>query len=357
MGIGVWNVSDFLTFLLTSRLTIYLADQVEEGDTEAIKQADKYILHFINYLLLTNIHPPSESHKDFVPFHPDGVSFPKTYEAAQSEMRSVIAKHFAKKIYSKTSLKKEFEKILGHAISSAQTLSTELEDIFLPKVTPPLLIKNVGLAKELFIFHKLITRNIGFVVPTLLYQRIFKGLASVFSEQKKIVAVTVPDFLVIRGGRAIGIEVGRESAYFRTRKAELVTKFSGACLIPTTQINVLIGNPLIDQWNDLGFKCNRCYRSFALCRRFIETEIGDKSHFEEIQKEHFTCEEICGEEIMKECPDAVADTKIRNYASKRLNKKLVHYKCLYDNEIRNVENVVPLFPKIDGMEALEEGLS
>jgi hypothetical protein len=355
--IGVWNVSDFLTFLLTSRLTIYLADQVEEGDTESIKQADKYLLHFINYLLLTNIHPPSEGHKDFEPFHPSEVSFPRTYEEAQSKMRAIIAEHFANKIYSDAGLKREFEQILGHRVLSAQALSDELRESFLKEVTPPLLIKNVGLAKELFIFHKLITKNIGFVVPTLLYQRIFKGLANVFSKQKKIVAVTVPDFIVVRGGRAIGIEVGRERAFFRTRKAELVTTFSGACLIPTTQINVLIGNPLIDRWNDFGFKCNRCYRSFILCEKFIEGEIGDRHAFDKMESEHLTCAGICGEEVAKACPDAVADGKIKNYASGRLNKKLVHYKCLYNNEVHNVENIVPLFPRIEGIEALEEGLS
>jgi len=355
--IGVWNVSDFLTFLLTSRLTIYLADRVEEEDIQGVKDADKYLLYFINYLMLTNIHPPSETHKDFEPFHPNGVSFPKTYEEAQSKMRLIIAEHFANKIFADSNLKREFEQILGHGIMSAQVLRDELRERFLKEVTPPLLIKNVGLAKELFTFHKLITKNIGFVIPTLLYQRIFKGLAKVFSEEKKLVAVTVPDFIVIRGGRAMGIEVGRERAFFRTRKAELVTTFSGACAIPTTQINVLIGNPLINQWYDFGFKCNRCYRSFILCKKFIEGEIRESPVFDEMEDEALTCVKICGEEVAKECSDAVAVAQIMNYASERLNKKLVHYRCLYGDEVPNVESIVPLFPKIEGMEALEEGLS
>jgi hypothetical protein len=217
------------------------------------------------------------------------------------------------------------------------------------------LIKNVGLAKELFIFHKLIIKDIGFVIPTLLYQKIFKGLVRVFSDGKKLVTVTVPDFIVIRGGRVMGIEVGRERAFFRTRKAELVTTFSGACAIPTTQINVLIGNPLINQWYDFGFKCNRCYRSFILCEKFIEGEIRDSGAFDEM--EDVTCVKLCGEEMAKECLDAAAVAQIRNYESERFNKKIVHYRCLYDDEIPNVESIVPLFPKIEGMEALEEGLS
>ncbi len=61
--------------------------------------------------------------------------------------------------------------------------------------------------------------------------------------------------------------------------------------------------------------------------------------------------------MAKECPDAVADARIRNYASGRLNKKLVHYKCLQDDEISNVVNIIPMFPAIEGLEALKEGLS
>lgn len=355
--IGVWNVSDFLTFLLTSRVTMYIASCVEEENNEGIKQADKYLMYFINYLLLTNIHPPSEGHKDYDKFHPDDVSFPKTYGEAQAEMRRIIAEHFANKIWLDINLKTEFEQILGHDIPSVSALRDEIKENFLKEVTPPLLLKNVGLAKELFIFHKLIMRNIGFVVPVLLYQRIFKGLTSFLSGQKKFVAVTVPDFIVIKGGRVMGIEVGRERTFFGTQKGKLVTKFSGACAIPTTQINVLIGNPVVKQWNDFGFKCNRCYRSFILCKKFVEGEIENAIAFEKMPTEHLTCAKICGEQIAKECPNSVADAKITNYTTGRLNKKLVHYKCLYGDEIANVKNIVPLFPKIEGMEALEEGLS
>lgn len=360
-SIGVWNASDILTFLLTSRLTMYIADRVEAGDTESVKQADKYLLYFINYLLLTNIHPPSEAHKDYEPFHPNQVTFPKTYEEAQNEMRSIIANHFANLIWLDADLKGEFEQILGYGTLSCQALGAELRERFLKEATPPFLIKNTGLAKELFIFHKLIFKNTGFVIPTLLYQRIFKGLTNVLLGKKGLVAVTVPDFLIVKGGRVMGIEVGRERAFFRTRKAELVTTFSGACAIPTTQINVRVGNPIIDhaldKWNDFGFKCNRCYRSFVLCKAFIDGESRDKTPFEEIPANDLTCANICGEGIMKECPDAVADAQIINHKSGRPNKKLVHFRCLYNNEISNVANIVPLFPAIEGLQALEEGLS
>ena len=96
------------------------------------------------------------------------------------------------------------------------------------------MIKNIGLAKELFVFHKLISQNIGFVIPTLLYQRIFKALYEAPSKKSnQLFVVRVPDFLVIKGGRVVGIELGRERQFFGTRKAELITTFSSACGIPT----------------------------------------------------------------------------------------------------------------------------
>mgnify|MGYP007013838354 CR=1 FL=1 len=274
-------------------------------------------------------------------------------------MRSIIAAHFAEKIFLDSNLKREFEQALGCEITSPNDLRDNLTNKFLRERTPPLLIKNVGLAKELFVFHKLVTKNIGFVIPTLLYQRIFKGLNNIFLVGKKLVAVNVPDFIVIKGGRAIGVEVGRERSFFRTRKAELVTKFSGACGIPTTQINVRVGNPLVERWYDFGFKCNRCYRSFILCEKFIEGEIGEGIPFDRVEKQNLTCLDLCGEERARRCLDAVVNARIKNYTTGRLNKKFVHHRCLYNDEVTRVKDadIIPLFPIIEGMEVLEEGLS
>jgi len=356
-GIGVWNASDFITFLLTSRLTIYLADCVENKDAEGIRQAIKYLLYFINYLLLTNIHPPSKSHGDFEPYHPEKVPFPQTYERAQDTMRTVIAKSFSNTIWSDKNLKEEFEQILDHGILSREALSKQLKEKFLREKTPPLLLKNVGLAKELFVFYKLISKNIGFLLPTLLYQRIFKGLKSIISGQERLVLVRVPDFIIIKGGRTMGIELGRERAFFRTQKGVLVTTFSGACAIPTTQINVVIGNPVIDKRNDFGFKCNRCFRSFTLCKAFIEGEIGESVEFDSLNMGQLTCERICGEQKAKKCPDAAVMADILNHRTGRTNKKLIHYRCLCENEVSDDMEIIPLFPTLDGIEALEEGLS
>ena len=358
-SIGVWNVSDFLTFIFTSRISMYIADCIENRDLEGIKQANKYLLYFINYLLLTNIHPPSESHRDHQAFFPQNVPHPRTYEDAQEKMRKVLASKFADKIWKSKKLKEKFEKIFGHTWASPQNLMAEIKEEMLPKKTPPLLIKNIGLAKELFVFHKLISQNIGFVIPTLLYQRIFKALYEAPSKKSnQLFVVKVPDFLVIKGGRVMGIELGRERQFFGTRKAELITTFSSACGIPTAQVNVEIGNPIIGDRYDFGFKCNRCYRSFILCDKFIDAEVEANSKpFDERNAETLTCDQICGEKEMRKCLDATAVGKILNYETSRANKKLIHFRCSFESERSNIEKVIPLFPMISGLEFIKEGLS
>lgn len=357
-SIGVWNSSDMITFLLTSRMSIYLADSIERDDVEGARQSIQYLLNFINYLLLTNIHPPSKGHKDFQPFYPAGKPFPRTYSDAQDRMRTSLAEYFAQKIYVNNAYKQEFEEILGITISSPSDLSRHLKNDFFPRITPPFLLKNVGLAKELYIFYKFISENIGFIIPTLLYQRIFKGLSSFTSDQReRFILVKTPDFIVVRGGRVIGIELGRERPFFRTQKAVSIVSFSGACGIPTTQINVSMGNPIIDKWYDFGIKCNRCYRSFTLCDAFIKGESGVSSSFYKLPKNSLKCRSICGTERAKKCMDAAALTGITNYRTGRKNKKLVHLKCLFDDEISEELEPIPLYPDVEGLDVVKEGLS
>lgn len=358
--IGVWNASDLLTLLFTCRISMYLSESVENRDLESVKETTKYLLFFVNYLLLTDVHPPSPAHRDSDPYYSPDNPFPKTYEEAQDKIRMVLAEFFSEKILADPVYKEEFGKTFGdEAISSTENLSKVLKEKFIPpEATPAFLIKNVGLAKELFIFHKLISENFGYVVPTLLYQRIFKELSSFAVERKKpLILVKTPDFLIIRGGRTMGIEVGPERRSYRTRKGDLITTFSGACGMPTTQIDVRVGNPLINTWQELGFKCNRCYKSFVLCDAFIKSECGEAESFYKLPPESLTCEKICGEHKARECLDAGVVADILNFETGRTNKKLVHYRCLLQNEVSPNLKPVPVYPTIDKIEILREWAS
>lgn len=278
-------------------------------------------------------------------------------------MREILTDHFTDEIWDRH---REFVADIAEEMN--ETINTK--DILREKIrgddkegyfkfnTPPFLIKNVGLAKELFVYYKFISDDLGYLMPTLLYQRIFKGIyKSLTNENYKLILTDVPDFLFIKGGRIRGIEVGREKRYFKTRKAALVTGFSGACGIPTTNLNILLGNPIINKWFDLGYKCNKCYRSFRLCEAFINGEIGEGDKFYEVAKEKLTCDNFCSKEKINNCKDAVIFTKkLKNYITDRENQKLVYHQCVTDDERDEKIITVPLIPKIENMDVLLTGL-
>jgi hypothetical protein len=61
---GVWNASDVITLFLSARLIFLLAEAIEEEDRKLFEDACKYLLHFINFLLLTNVYPPNENQRE-----------------------------------------------------------------------------------------------------------------------------------------------------------------------------------------------------------------------------------------------------------------------------------------------------
>ena len=289
------------------------------------------------------------------------MSFPKSYEDAQNQMRDVMADTFSTMILEKKEYLEEIK--LEKDLSSIT--KEKLRDVirgnekngFLKFRTPPFLIKNIGLAKEFFIHYKIASENKGYIIPTLLYQRVFKGLYKALTDEEyKIILSAVPDFLYIKGGRVRGVELGRERSFYGTGKASVISGFAGACGIPTSEVNVHIGNPSIDRWFDFGMKCNRCYRSFRLCKEFIKRESGDKESFYKMDKKDLICENFCDETKIVKCKDAVLFTQVMNYSTNRLNQKLVHYLCLGDDDVKDNATPVPLLPIIDGFDVIEEGL-
>ncbi|MGQ9469955.1 MAG: hypothetical protein ACUVTD_09110 [Nitrososphaerales archaeon] len=71
-------------------------------------------------------------------------------------------------IWANTTFRDKIIQSLGILETSPEELSKVVKDKLLPFATPPL-SKNVGLAKELFAFYRLIKEKIGFVIPILLY--------------------------------------------------------------------------------------------------------------------------------------------------------------------------------------------
>lgn len=362
--LGVWNASDLLTFALTSRLGIYLADAIEDDDQQKARDAISYTFKFINYLLLTNIHPPSEPHGDFRPYYPSPATVPRTYNDAQKQMRKDLASFLGKEIFN-SQYKNEFSQFTGLTLSpTQQQFADYIESNFLPTTTPPFLVKNGGLAKELFVYYKLMREDVGYVIPTLLYQRLLRRVGTFLqSGSEKLILVRTPDFLVVRSGKVMGLELGRERGYFNTQKAALVTTFSGACGIPTTQINVAMTNPHLkeDEFYDFGFKCNLCYRAFTLPESFIQGEIGAKPSYDSLPPSDLTCNKVCGIPGGG-CQDCAVRADLTNYDTGRTNSKIVHLKCVPNRE-KLSQDAFPLYPRIvtgdgdDGLAILREGLT
>jgi hypothetical protein len=352
---GVWNVSDLVTFAMTSRLTILIADAIEDGNKQLVGDAIEYLLDFVNFLLLTNIHPPSESHGDLKPYHAVGSSFPRTYDQGQQSMRHELANAMGQSLYT-SPYKEDFGLFVGSSSSPMDFSNFIEENLLKAGPTPPFLMKNVGLAKELFVFYKLMSEDIGYVIPTLLYQRLFRRLAGFLGgETKKQVLVRTPDFLVVRGGRVMGVELGRERSYFNTQKAALVTGFAGASGLPTTQINVVLTNPNISGAFDLGYKCNLCYRAFILPESYIMGESGRAARFETLPSTDLLCDKVC-DAHPGDCEDCAVTADVENYDTGRTNSLLVHLRCLPEAD-RLGRAAYPLFPTIEGLEVIREGLS
>ena len=360
-SIGVWNASDIITFLLTSRLHMSIADALSSNNQEVIKNGIEYILNFINYLLSTNIHPPKDNLDEFN-FYDLSVAFSSTYKEAQKKIRGNLANYFAKEIWTNhKNYLNDLEKENNIKINSEKELKKLIRGNhkrgYLKYNTPPFLLKNVGLAKELFFYYKILSEDIGYLVPTLLYQRFFKGLfKSLIKKNYESILTAVPDFLIIRGGQVRGIELGRESRFFATGKGVLISKFSGVSGIATTQLNVEIGHPSVNQWKDFGLKCNRCYRCFRFCRAFIDGETGKGQSFYDVSSDNLMCESFCEKEKIENCRDSVVYANIMNFKTNRLNKKIVHKICLLNEELSEDLKPFPLFPKITGLKILKQGI-
>jgi hypothetical protein len=345
---------------------MFLAGKIEnvekDNNLEKIKDSIRYILNFINYLLSTNIFPPSESHDDDKNFHDKGVSFPRSYKEAQLSMRKELANNLTKKIWKKKDYANDLAVEQNIDLLNKESLKELIEgdfnrNGFFKHSTPPFLPKNIGLAKEIFVYYKLISEDIGFLIPTLLYQRIFKNLHSLLENKEyKPILTAVPDFLIVKKGRLRGIELGRENIYHNTGKRVLMSNFSAICGIPTTEFNLFISNPKMGIFKDFGYKCNRCYRSFRICDKFIEREVDSNPSFYETDIENLNCKNFCKEKEIEKCKDSIVKTGTLKYDTSRLNKKIVHFRCLEEEEKKDNPERFPLFPIIDGLELLNEGL-
>lgn len=384
--IGVIHTSDLLTYLFVSRLCIDLGAIIENHSK--VKEFIKTWFSMINYLLITNIFEPNKN-LDEVDMGTE------KYKDTQVVLRKVIVKEILSSSFLnhldddefkdllnkfpyrthlnlfKTNLgittttknqvineiitnnngREEFARHINN-IQLSDTIWESLSNKFMPEKTPRFLLKNVGLASELFtLIYLMRSEKIGSIIPLLLHQRLYSGILS-----QKHIDIFPPDFLVINKGRALGVELGRG-------KYGILASFPATSGVATVEINPFF--KLVR--NSFGFKCNLCSLCYTICDAYID-RFSQGKNFESINEEDIRCEKICGKEKPLTCPDATVcftppprTREVKDYEiHQSINGQypIVHYQCLkkHHPSIANqvtCKKLIPLFPYLESLNKLE----
>jgi len=411
---GVLNVSDLITYLFTSRLA-YMLDSLskkllkmknikEPKNEEELKNIKKEISAFfeiwfsmINFLLITNIFEPNDN----IDLYDLGNG---KYSEFQKELRKNITKRIIIKLFKNASKGLHKDKLVVHIqkillkfnlkkldrlcnvlgidtkcfrrkkeprVSSIieelkenpentikilvdePSFLEKLVEYFMSNKTPSFLLKNVGLARELLTFLLLISDNVGYAIPLLLHQRLYFhfNIKEIVETEESKVSVAPPDFLIMKNGRVIGLEIGRG-------KPELMSTFSAISGLPTVFVVPVLRNKKFSIERDLGFKCNLCHTSYLICPKYQELFISGE--IKEISSQDTYCLKLCGEKA-KDCPYAVVKVRIP-WKNGDVNDRdaIVHYKCFQEHypekaKTLSLENLFPLFPYLSGIEILKLG--
>lgn len=300
--IGVIHASDLLTYHYVSRLMYSVHDARKKVLTGLNGLKDELIdafFNLINFLLLSNIFPPNDGidTKDIGNGKYENEHKNLRFHLIKNLLPSILREYndsefqtFVKKCYTIAELITicpllsggTWDRIFNHPNFSKDEIITFLEtqpysyfnrrglDTYCRNDAPSFLLKNVGLATELFVYLSLISMEYGYVIPLLLHQRLFSCLKNIFSgsittsdiEEKNILVVT--DFLLISKGRIYALELGRG-------KPDLISSFASVSGIPTIFIDAHL-----NLGPKFGYKCNLCYNSFTICKKYIkEFKLGN----------------------------------------------------------------------------------
>jgi len=209
--------------------------------------------------------------------------------------------------------------------------------------TPSFLLKNVGLATEIFVLLFLLLQNYGYIIPLLLHQRIFRNFRDVFSSNtsskdiKEKYIMTPTDFLLLSKGRIFALELGRD-------KPELISTLASISGIPTVYIDAKL-----NLGPKFGYKCNYCFVSFTICRKYIDLfKIG--------KIEKVTCSNCV---YINNCRD-----KVYAYNLKNNDKIKKHIHCSCYEKMTSVQKELiyisleplPTYPIVTGLDKIELGL-
>jgi len=367
-NIGVIQTADLLTYLFCGRL-IYSFEKIYKqsvkGSSDLGNEVVDELFQLINFLLLTNIFPPNDNidHQDigngkYTDVHLDlranlidnilpklidildEVSFMEflQFHFKLSELKKIsqIKCNSWNQFFSHTSYNSSVLK--NHIIQNYSSYRNRF-DYYCKTDAPPFLPKNVGLATEIFVYLFLMANDYGYVVPLLLHQRLFSNFLEVFSPNKNVSVVKenyvmVPtDFLLLKRGRVVALELGRG-------KPELISGFASISGIPTIFVD-----SYLNLGPKLGYKCNYCFNSLAICQKYID-------NFKQGIITDIDCSDCS---FLNTCND-----KVYEYNFKDL-KKHIHCDCYnqltqkFKSQLKINSNPLPVYPEVIGLDKLRLG--
>ena len=202
------------------------------------------------------------------------------------------------------------------------------------KVMDSVAPKPLGTVGELVVYLHLLNRRLGYVIPLLFIQRIFRGIDY----------IAPPDYLLLRpGGEIFGVEVGSGIGQFSLTQGKIdqVNRFVQDTSIPVVTAVV----PHL-------YRCATCEEWITFCDRVIDEMAAGES-----EKEVILCQE-CDSFNQGKCTSIIyyGQTKIKG---QRLRH---HYHHFHGNSSHYVNNtglrrspekkLLQYFPVVEGLDRL-----
>lgn len=366
--IGVDDAADMITYVLTSRLSHSF---VNNDDNVSLVDGVKYYFKVINFLLKSNILYPNTG------IDQETVN-QVFYQEEHKKHRSYLSQHMLLNYYcivtKPEEIKSTLDKILNRQLdkisvlkvrgnedfanstaddikqkfitylSNANSIDDKLVDFFCGKYSPAYVLKNLGLATELFTYIALIRENIGFVIPLLLHQKLFHSFKNIGDRDSYGDSWVAPtDFLVLSKGRAFAIELGRG-------KPEMISHLASVSGIATGFIDVQLNTE-----NKLGYKCPICSNAFTICKEYQRL-------FLDFDIEVIMPTDCPSCEYSESCDDKILEcSKHKDNIQTQTIRFHCHEKCwkgLSPREKGNLQVLrknIPSYPIVIGLDKIKKG--
>lgn len=402
--VGVRQAADLILYVMSARMFYALEELVREKQRS--READlrgfvEVYFAVMNFLLVTNVFEPNDNvdqvdwgtgaYKDVhhqlravlareltAALVPEGCWLPGFYarilelvdakglkELAKSislpradgrQLKAALIESAVRHLGSDEGARKAFAGWLREQDAGSPIVSN-LAKRYMSERTPPFLLKNVGMAKELYVYLKFALEDYGYAVPLLLHQRLFTSLKALRIESPvgpiDRYVLFPPDFLLLKQGRVLGVELGRG-------KPELISTFAAVSGLPTVYISPRMENAhYMGGSRDFGYKCSLCFIPFTVCDKYVE-RLSLGQDFDGLPPNEVACVALCGEKVALSCADSVSIATLPGGSTGKGARLPLHYQCVKRYHPRVAQRLAsntlfPLYPSIPELVQLRIG--